>query len=70
MDYTKHPLLSRGVIGSLVGILLVIAQSLKIEALVGVEPGALTDVIYNIATGVAFLVALWGRVAATKQIKV
>lgn len=68
MEGSKHPLLSRGVIGSLVAILLSIANALNVEGLAGIDPAPVVDAIFSVATGVAALVALWGRIAATKKI--
>lgn len=58
---------SRTVIASIVGILITLARALNFEELAGVDEGALTDALYSIATGVAFVAAIVFRVRARKQ---
>ena len=65
MTGTKPFWRSRTVVASLVGLLALILHLLGVEL---EQREALTDAVYQVVEGVAFLVALWGRLDAGKRL--
>lgn len=69
MEDVKHWITSKTVIAAALGVAITVAQAFGLEAAAGIEKDALASHLVNVVEGALYVVALYGRLTATKALK-